>query len=103
MSDKPTCPGDCTAKVAVHESRISDLDRRLIDIDKKLDKILDPTTKTNGSVQTLKSDMLRNFAGDEKLKEEVIELKLQHARAYAYVAGVSGAVGVIGAIIGKLV
>ena len=96
MSETPVCPGQCSSRVAVLESQMAVVSSAMSDINDKLDKILEQTTRHNGRLTRLEDDVRRNFDHDEKRDAEINGIKLKLAWAM-------GACGVIGAVISVVI
>jgi chromosome segregation ATPase len=71
----PECPGECNAKVAVLEAQMSEVQNQYHEISEKLDKILEQTTRHNGRLTRVESDLGRNFTKDEARDEKLGRLE----------------------------
>ena len=96
-----TC-GACITRTNRAEQDIEKLEESMVEIRSTLSLILQQTTKHNGRMESLEKDMIRNFSNDEKVHNKVSQIESTVLKAYAYVAGISSTVGVVGAVIGKL-
>jgi len=94
--------GACITRTNRAEQDIEKLNDSMVEIRSTLSLILQQTTKHNGRMESIEKDMVRNFANDEKVHQKVTAIEATVLKAYAYVAGISSTVGVIGGIIGKL-
>jgi hypothetical protein len=96
MTEGPVCPGNCAAKVAVLEDQMVAMKEHYKEIDKKLDQILEQTTRHNGRLTRVEGDLKRNFEKDESRDEHIhnIDIILENYKQDRWFAG-----KVIGAVI----
>lgn len=95
--------GACLARTGRNEEDIRELYGISGSIQNKLDLILTQTTKTNGRIGRLEDELAENYQNDKELEKRVRQLEDSMLKAYGYVAGISGTIGVIGALIGKAI